>query len=398
MNTLRKQSFPLALVMFIACAATAHAAEQVQFGKKLAAGDKFTFSQSMVMDNALTVSSNGQVVQQVQQKVTQNRAGTSSIEAVDAAGKPTKTTFVFDKSSGGEMSVTGQPAQPVPTGLAGKTITVTRTGEKELNYSAEVDAAGAAEVKEMFAQDHTLLPAKPVAVGDSWDIDPSELKSMMPPGGDLDAKAKGKLLGVETVGGRQVASVEFTIAMSGGMQGMTLKSELQGKGTVDVVSGQPIDLEIAGPLKASGRQQSPNGAIDIAMEGKMSMSIKSKRDASGNPGAAVVAPLPAIGVAPVIPGNPLGQGPDFAGTFSNEKLTIKLVSGIAGWSGTIKTGDKEYPISTATITGAKISGKFTVGADAFDFDGTLDGKTLTLSTGGASYTLTRAASGNPLGR
>ncbi len=384
----------VALVIFLMSGAAAQAAEQVTFGRKMAAGDKLTFNQVIVSDNAISISSNGQVVQQMQQKMTQNRAGTTSIEAVDESGKPTKTTFVFDKSTGGEMAMNGQPGQAVPSGLAGKTVTVTRTGEKELNYSTELDEAAAAEVKEMFTQEHTLLPTKPVTVGDSWDIDPSELKSMMPPGAQMDAKAKGKLISVETTGGRQVATVEFTISMNGAMQGMTMNSDLQGKGTMDVASGQPVDMEISGPLKASGRQQTPNGAVDIAMNGKMTMNIKSKREGGGGE---VVKPV--VPVVPVVGGgNPLAGAPDFAGTYSNEDMTVKLVSGIAGWTGTIKRGDKEFPISKATTSGSKITGKFTVGADAFDFDATLDGKTLTLSTGGANYTLTRAAGANPLGK
>lgn len=386
MRIQHKQSCLVALAIFLLSATAASAAEQVTFGRKMAAGDKLTFSQVVVSDNTISVSANGQVVQQVQQKMTQNRAGTTSIEAVDESGKPTKTTFVFDKTTGSETAMNGQPAQAMPSSLSGKTVTVTRTGEKELNYSTELDEAAAAEVKEMFTQEHTLLPSKPVTVGDSWDIDPAELKSMMPPGGE--AKAKGKLLSVETAGGRQIATVEFTIAMNGAMQGMAMNFDLSGKGTVDVASGQPVDVEISGPLKASGRQQTPNGAVDVAMTGKMTMNMKSKREGAG--GGPVV---------PVNPGgNPLAAAPDFAGTYSNESMTVKLVSGIAGWTGTIKKGDNEFIISKATTSGSKITGKFTVGADAFDFDATLDGKTLTLSTGGATYTLTRAASANPLGK
>lgn len=393
MKLFLKTSCLLALGILLAFGSQTHAAEQVQFGRKLEAGEKFNFTQTMVMDNAITVSANGQVVQNVQQKMTQNRVGSTSIEAVDDKGRPTKATYTFDKSSGGEMSMGGQPAQPIPSSLSGKTVTVTRTGEKDLTFSPDVDQAGQAELTEMFLQEHTLLPSKPVNVGDSWDIDPSELKSMMPPGGQMDAKAKGKLLSVENTGGRQVATVEFSISMSGAVQGMTMKSDLGGKGTIDVVSGQPIDVEISGPIKGSGRQQTPNGAFDVAMDGKMTMNLKASRGgggagAGGNPGVTI----PAVG------GNPLGAAPDFAGTFTNADMTVKLVSGVAGWTGTIKKGNNEFPISKATTNGSKISGKFTVGADAFDFDASLDGKTLTLTTGGATYTLTRAASANPLGQ
>jgi hypothetical protein len=395
MKIFLKQSCLLALGILIASAANTHAAEQVQFGRKLAAGEKYNFTQTMVMDNAITVSANGQVVQNVQQKMTQNRVGTTTIDTVDDKGRPTKATYTFDKSSGGEMTMAGQPAQPIPSSLAGKTVTVVRTGEKDLSFNPDVDQAGQAELTEMFLQEHTLLPSKPVTVGDSWDIDPSELKSMMPPGGQMEAKAKGKLLSVENTGGRQVATVEFTISMDGGVQGMTMKSDLTGKGTVDVVSGQPIDIEITGPIKGSGRQQTPNGAVDIAMEGKMTMNLKAKREGGG--GGAGAGGNPGISI-PAVAGNPLAGAPDFAGTYSNADTTVKLVSGVAGWTGTIKKGDKEFPISKATTNGSRITGKFTAGGDSFDFDATLDGKTLTLSTGGATYTLTRAASANPLGQ
>jgi hypothetical protein len=390
------KSLALALLLVTVGAWSAIAAEQVQFMRKQAAGDKFTFSQTTVMDTDMTMSANGQVVQQAKQKVTQTRVGSTSVEAADAAGKPTKMTFVFDKSCGGEMAVSGQPSQPVPTSLAGKTITVTRTGEKALNYSAEVDQAGAAEVKEMFAQDHTLLPEKPIAVGDTWEIDPSEVRAIFALGAQLDATAKGKLVSVENTGGRQVANVEFTIAMSGNMQGMTMKSELKGKGTVEVANSQPLEMEITGPMTAGARQQSPNGPVDMAMDGKMTMNLKWTRQGAGDI-AAVGAPAHPIEQI----GNPLGlrpTGPDFPGTYSNEKMTVTLENSEKGLVGRIKTGDKDYPIATIAIDGTKLTGDFAVGTDFFHYDAALDGKTLTFKTGGATYTLTRAAPSNPLGR
>jgi hypothetical protein len=396
-----RPSAPIALILLIAFAGFAYAAEQVQFGRKLVVGDKFTFSRSAMIDSSQSMSSNGQVLQQVAQKGTQTRSGTVVVEAVDEKGIATKSTYTFDKNCTDEVTIAGQQPQSQASALAGKTITVTRTGEKDLNYSPEVDAASAKELKEMFTPDDKLLPTKPVSVGDTWDIDPVELKQMVPPGAQVDAKAQGKLISVETVAGRQVANVEVTMSLNATANGMTIKSEMQGKGKIDVQSGQPIEVEFSGPTKGSGRQQTPQGAIDVAIESKIGLSMKMKREASGGGGGAAVNPVPGPGPGPgpVAP-NPLGQGggSDFAGTFSNEKLTVKLISGFAGWTGTFKTGDKEYPISAATTNGSKITGKFTVDGNAFEFEGTLDGKTLTISTGGATHTLTRAAAANPLGK
>ena len=89
------------------------------------------------------------------------------------------------------------------------------------------------------------------------------------------------------------------------------------------------------------------------------------------------------------------SAPNFRGTYSDKTMAVKLVSGFAGWTGTVKKGETEFIITKATTRGAKMTGKFTHGADSFDFDATLDGETLKFSTGGETYTLTRA---NPPGK
>jgi hypothetical protein len=97
-----------------------------------------------------------------------------------------------------------------------------------------------------------------------------------------------------------------------------------------------------------------------------------------------------MSVEVVFGGDPPAAAPNFTGTYSNEKMTVKLVSGIAGWTGTVKKGDTEFIISKATTSGAKMTGRFKHGADTSDFEATLDGNTLKFSTGGETYTLTRA--------
>jgi hypothetical protein len=404
------------LALFLS-AVPAVAAESVTFGRRLAAGDKVAFDQTMTMQSNTAVSANGQPLQQMGQSMKQVRIGTMTVEAVDAAGRPTKATFAFDPACGAEVTNPGAPGpQTVPSGLAGKTVTVTRTGDKALNYSAEVDPQSAAEIKEMFAPEGNIFPDKPLAPGESWDIDPAQLKNMVPPGQQMDAKAKGKLISVATAGGRQVATVEMTINLSGGAaQGVAFSSDLVGKGTVDVASGQPLDVTISGPLKASGQQPTPNGPVDVRVDGRTTMAMKSTLT-PGAGGAVAAAEAVAGGGGgggnPLAPKNPLAGGTaenplapkprprsPFDATFSDGKTTVKLTAAPDGtWSGTIKNGDNTYPITAATVDGTKARGKFTAGADAFDFDATLDADTLTLNTGGATYTLKRAAPANPLGR
>jgi hypothetical protein len=269
----------MAVLALLCTAGSALAAEQVTFGRKQAAGDKYSFNQTMTMDNTVSVSANGQVVQQVKQGMTQNLVGTLAIEAVNADGRPTKAVYTFDKSSGGEQSMNGQK-QPVPSGLAGKTLTLTRDGDK-VTVDPQVDPAAEKEVTNLFKDDTNFFPKKPISVGDTWEIDPNEFKSMLPPGGQANGKASGKLLSVETVNGRQVADVEVNLSISAAVQGITMKFDMQGKGKVDVASGQPVEMEMKGPIKGSGRQQTPQGAVDIAMDGNMSMTMKNKPEAHG---------------------------------------------------------------------------------------------------------------------
>jgi hypothetical protein len=98
----------------------------------------------------------------------------------------------------------------------------------------------------------------------------------------------------------------------------------------------------------------------------------------------------------------LAAGP-FEGKFSDGKLTAQWVhlgnqAGAAdSYAGTISLGQQQFQ-STAHADGQAIEGDFLAGANSFPFSGKLDGETLTLTTGGATYTLQRqAAAVNPLG-
>jgi hypothetical protein len=84
-----------------------------------------------------------------------------------------------------------------------------------------------------------------------------------------------------------------------------------------------------------------------------------------------------------------------AGKYSDGKLTVDL-SGTDSLTGTIALGANQYP-ATAHASGNNLDGSFTTGGNAFPFTATLDGDTMTLVSGGKTYTLQRAsAPANPL--
>ena len=86
----------------------------------------------------------------------------------------------------------------------------------------------------------------------------------------------------------------------------------------------------------------------------------------------------------------------FAGSFSNDELTIKLVTGDAGYEGEFKLAGQTFPLS-ARSSGNTLRGKFRSSEGSFDFTGVLEENTLTVKTEDTLYKLTRRAI-NPLAK
>jgi hypothetical protein len=93
----------------------------------------------------------------------------------------------------------------------------------------------------------------------------------------------------------------------------------------------------------------------------------------------------------------IARADTFTGKYSNDKLNIEIVSaGGDDYSGTIQMGDKQFPMTGHAI-GTELSGQFTSGGNSFPFTADLSDAGLKLSTGGATYVLTRPAdSANPV--
>lgn len=82
----------------------------------------------------------------------------------------------------------------------------------------------------------------------------------------------------------------------------------------------------------------------------------------------------------------------YLGSFRGAEIAVMLEGGGGRYGGRIEANGERYPLQLEPA-GAELVGTFQVGADRFDVRMTLQGDTLVVRTGGATYQLARAASG-----
>jgi hypothetical protein len=94
----------------------------------------------------------------------------------------------------------------------------------------------------------------------------------------------------------------------------------------------------------------------------------------------------------------------FAGKYKGSTLSVELTPDGDAFAGTIQLGARKFPLKAHNENGT-LTGTFNSNGSDFSFSATLSGDTLTLNTGGATYTLKKdtppvnplgAAAGNPL--
>lgn len=101
--------------------------------------------------------------------------------------------------------------------------------------------------------------------------------------------------------------------------------------------------------------------------------------------------LTAAAVAQV--SNPLApheQRQGFAGTFAGDGLTLELQGSHGHYTGHLRFDERTFPLAAQAV-GNTLSGTFESGGSRFEFSATLEGHTLTFTSGGATYVLTQAA-------
>ena len=371
--------------IFLCLLAFGAVAQPITIKPNQRAGDEYRFDQNMVMQLNLSVTANGQQ-QQVVQNIGQNRAGTVKVIS-SQDGEPIKATITFEPNSGGFMEM-GQGKQDQPFALAGKTVTVTRQADGSYTPEGNLPPEAVAEIANYVKIDAGMFPKHPVSPGDSWDVAPEEFAQAMQMGPSAKGAAKGKLVSVENIGGRQVANIDLTLNISGEQQGagqMTI--QLTGTVKMDVASGRTVGGTLAGPMTIAGQ---PQPGMDLKGDGKLNFVFKGSVTSTG--AAEDISNVPTPLPAPVDKPTPAS----FAGEFTGEKLSMNIQSNGAGYEGTILMKGKTYPF-TAQATGTNLVGKFTVDASAFDFTAAMNADQMTFKTGSSTYDLKRkSVAKNPL--
>ncbi len=397
-----KKKLTTTLAALLCMAGASHGlAQQVQFRKAFAPGDKINSAYTMSMQMNMSMGANGQVLQQMQQTTKQTRNGSITVEAVGPDGKFSKATFVFGPDCANEMDMGPQMGgkQVQPSSLAGKTITVTKNGEKDLHFSAEVDQMGAMELTQMFRNEQGMMPPTPVNVGEPWRIDPANLQNMIPPGSQANVNGTGKVVSLSKINGRDAALVELDINIDGDMNGMKMNMRLAGRGNIDVQTSQPLDMEMSGPMTASGTQQGPQGPMTVEMKGTLTNSVRSTVTGTPIAGPVPQPPQPPVNppvnppINPPVNPNPIDAAPALPqGVYTDGQLTLSLSD--AG--STLKLGNQTFPVGEIMGDATNITGFFQNNGQSFQFTATVNGDTLEFQSGNRKATLKKQGAKNPL--
>jgi hypothetical protein len=390
-----------ALLCVAFLSATLHAQDKVPLKLALAPGMAWSFEQSQQANTDVKASFQG-MTQPFTTTMSSKLSGKLEVLAV-TEGQPSKVRIAFGPDCMTEQSMGGQPAQAVPSALAGKTVVVTRNADGTVTNDLQehVEPAVTDELASAVEQSRAMFPSAPVAVGEEWSADPKALARMLQlKNPDDTARMTLKLLRVQDVAGRPTADVQMNIVVAMRQQDLKVKLTTAGTAKIDVPTGHINQIELRGDTETRGRQQGPGPdgnpvAYDIVGDGTLVIRnsapfIKANGSDTGDDAAAPPAVAESYNAAPV------GTAPmSMAGRYVGEKLTVEMEQVAGTYTGTITMGQQQFPM-TATAAGQRLNGSFDANGDKFEFLATVDGNAMTLQTGGATYKLKRPAK-NPLG-
>ncbi|MFT3785102.1 MAG: PDZ domain-containing protein [Tepidisphaeraceae bacterium] len=169
---------------------------------------------------------------------------------------------------------------------------------------------------------------------------------------------------------------------------------------VDLINGDVEDGELAIDFQQNGQTVvlycTFQGGYLVMTQGGDSIMLSKVAGAAPAPGPG---PAPAPGPGPAPRPNPLPPGPQqpqiapsgFAGDYTGDNLSLKLVDQPGFVGGALTINGATYPLQ-AGVNAGKLVGKFKVDNALFDFSATLaDPTTLSLVSEGNTYTLKRPA-------
>jgi major membrane immunogen (membrane-anchored lipoprotein) len=209
-----------------------------QKGDKLAMNGVSTIKLPMTMPDG----SSGEL----EQKITNKRV-THYLEVAD--GKLTKVLYDCQE----EMQETKQPGMDSSMGqempLHGRKITVEKRDGKLVREGA--DDVEEKALKELTLEDKPsrLFPKNAVAVGDSWDVAPEDVKAFLEGDPFQKGTIKCKLTELKTVDGRKCAVINAKLDLAGTDEnGMELGLVMEGDAIIWLDRGYMLSLKAKGKM------------------------------------------------------------------------------------------------------------------------------------------------------
>lgn len=214
----------------------------------------------------------------------------------------------------------------------------------------------------------------------------------------------------------------YTLETSDGLNTLSLTQDAQGNvtGTLKSDDGVTFDLEgviketfVAGIITANERASYFKAQLVgqglklsvIPLNGENQPDYSQAREFVFTRQGGGAAPREPASLAPPVEGrpadNPLarpaasGSQDPLLGTFADDRLRVELKGGGGKYQGQMQLQGQTFPLSARSTDGRTLKGTFASGGNNFEFSATLEGATLTLSTGGATYRLRRHLATHP---
>lgn len=278
-----KRNFSLGAAVLAALALTSAAnAQEVTFKKAIpGVGEARLETEDMKLVNKISVSMNGQVVQEVEQ--TQKVAKSAKVTVLARSGKKIAKIKV-DCIKGETTENAGRGAKTTKSDLVGKSFVLTDTGEKVLvsdENGKRVTKDDAARVKISYSKAlgefsnkfGDVLPERAIKVGETLTIEQAKANKFFRD----DAKKVTlnveiftlKLTGTKKISGVTVAVFEMHLKFVDKFaKGMKLTTDLKGSALVGVDTCFTHLMDLKGPMEMDGKNQG------MTMKGLGSMHMK----------------------------------------------------------------------------------------------------------------------------
>ena len=380
---------------------TGIAQQRYELRPRFAPGQRWAIERLSTFEMSNTVLVDDMPVERFRQS--RNDRINMQIEFLEIAdGAPRAVRVTFGDECGSTMQQADETQREAFPG-AGKTFAARRQPDGSVAITPDTSDDTLRDVMtDMLEVDLGAYPRQPLAVGESWQWTPQSVAGTFDLSEGDEGSVNCTLKGVSQRDGRSVAEIEFAVTLERGSAeegpdqriATLLNATLNGRGALDVETGQLLELDLAGDATLGGLIYGRNEAGELEMqadldgEGRITMKTRSRPVGNATNAIAVT----------TLSNTPEPSNADWIGTYANERITLELTSASAdGITGSLEFDGRENPVR-GQATGDVFRGQFQSDQNWFDFELTRSGDTETLSTGGAAHTLQiKRPARNPLG-